>query len=410
MPQSYSQSARQKARDKPASDREVNQSHATLEADGSFRDYFEDSGLVPRLTLICVALLMVGVTPFYDRLLLGVPESFVDFSRWMQFGVQVPPLVLALWCTWNSQFRRWSASMTVFAMLMLALGLSSQHIVGKMHGFHVPHDFATIAICGVCLLARLRLSYLMPWATFAMLGTTAAQLYGFDFSSAAIYNTISLWMMFALSVLAAQTFENTAYDTWRQRLILESQAAHDALTGLPNRRHFDRTLVQLMRQAAREGKNIALMVMDVDHFKLYNDRYGHPAGDQCLRDVGEWMRQCLRRPNDFCARVGGEEFAAVWYDARSDIAPALAEQLRAGIADLGIEHLAAPETSVVTCSAGFIQVSAPHTEEAAVAAVADLYDQADRALYEAKRAGRNRMMQFGEPVAKRAGATLWPMI
>ena len=114
--------------------------------------------------------------------------------------------------------------------------------------------------------------------------------------------------------------------------------------------------------------------------------------------------------NDFCARVGGEEFAAVWFDARSDIAPALADQMRASVADLNIEHLSAVGTSVVTCSAGFAQVCAIGGEEAAEAAVSELYEQADRALYEAKRAGRNRMAHFGETAKKRSGAALWPMI
>ncbi len=376
----------------------------------SFSSFYETSGINARITALWMGILLVSITPFYDRLLLQVPESFVDFSRWMQFGVQVPPLLLALFCTWQPALRRWSAPMTLVAVILTAMGLSAQHIVGKMHGFHVPHDFAVIALSACLLCSRIRISYMLPWITMSVLIITSAQMYSADFSSAALYDSASLWMMFGFSVLAAQTIERTAYQNWRQRLMLESQAAHDGLTSLPNRRHFDRTMVSLMRQASREGKNISLMILDVDHFKLYNDRYGHPAGDECLRQIASCMRDAMRRPNDFCARVGGEEFAAVWFDARSDIAPALADQMRASVGDLNIEHLSAVGTSVVTCSAGFAQVCAMGGEDAAEAAVSELYEQADRALYEAKRAGRNRLVHFGETTKKRTGAALWPMI
>tara|TARA_R110000787_G_scaffold97889_11_gene201727 strand:- start:2401 stop:3621 length:1221 start_codon:yes stop_codon:yes gene_type:complete len=378
--------------------------------DISFSSFYEESALSMRITALWVGILLVAITPFYDRLLLQVPESFVAFSRWMQFGVQVPPLLLALFCSWHPSLRRWSAPVTLSAVMLTAMGLSAQHIVGKMHDFHVPHDFSVIALSACLLCSRIRVSYMLPWITMSVLVITSAQMYSADFSSAALYDAASLWMMFGFSVLAAQTIERATYENWRQRLMLESQAAHDGLTSLPNRRHFDRTMISLMRQASREGKNISLMIMDVDHFKLYNDRYGHPAGDECLRRIASCMRDAMRRPNDFCARVGGEEFAAVWFDARSDIAPALADQMRASVADLNIEHLSAVGTSVVTCSAGFAQVCAIGGEEAAEAAVSELYEQADRALYEAKRAGRNRMAHFGETAKKRSGAALWPMI
>ena len=369
-----------------------------------FKKHYEDRSLVPRLTLIAAAILLIGATPFYDSAVLGVPEAFRQFSRWMQFGVQIPPILLALFCTWYRPMRPWSAPVLMFAAMATAGGLCAQHVVAPRHGFHVPHDFAALALAATCLLGRLRLSFFLPWAGLAMIAISAAELYFFKMSSAAIYDVISMWMLLGLAVVAAQTFENFAFDNWRQQAQLESQATRDWLTGLPNRRHFDSTLATLMRMAAREKRSLALVLLDVDHFKLFNDRYGHPAGDEALRLIGRWLDESLRRPNDFCARVGGEEFAAVWYDANPEAAPAMAEQLRMGISKLGIEHRSPTGRNVVTCSAGFVQVAPPESETQAVAAVKSLYDHADQALYQAKRSGRDCLVQYGDLVLGRPRA------
>lgn len=375
-----------------------------------FRADYEESALRPRLILHGLGAAMIAATPFYDRFLLHVPESFVEVSRWLQFGWQIPPILFALWCTWYAPMRRWSAPMTVLAMLLVGIGLCLQHVLGRAHDFAVPHEFAALAVAAVCMLGRLRLRYLLPWASLLILTVSAMQLYGLEFSSAAFYNVISIWMLFLLSVIAAYLLESSARETWRQRGLLETQAALDGLTSLPNRRHFDRTLVQLLRQAARERKNVALMLLDVDHFKAYNDRYGHPAGDEVLRRISRWMEDSMRRPQDFCARIGGEEFAAVWFDARMDAAPALASRLRAGITELGIEHAGAVNRNVVSASAGFVQIVSPGTEDAANAVAAEMVEEADRALYEAKRGGRDRMVEVGHSIARRAGPALGPMM
>lgn len=394
----------------PAAERESPSPQVEAYDEGAFRSDYEDSARRPRLILHGLGVAMIAATPFYDRFLLQVPEAFVGISRLLQFGLQIPPILFAMWCTWYPPMRRWSAPATVLAMLLAGTGLSLQHVLGRSYDFHVPHEFVALSVAAVCMLGRLRLRYLLPWATLLIVSASVMQLYGLDFSSAAFYNVISIWMLFLLSAIAAYLLETSARENWRQRRMLETQAALDALTSLPNRRHFDRTLVQLLRQAARERKNIALMLLDVDHFKAYNDLYGHPAGDECLRRIARWLAESMRRPQDFCARVGGEEFAAVWFDARMDSAPVLAAKLRAGITELGIEHAGAGKRRVVSASSGFIQIVSPSTEDAAAAVAADMVDQADRALYEAKRAGRDRMVEVGHSIARHRGPILGPMI
>lgn len=362
-----------------------------------FRRDYESAASSARLTLFVLGVVLIGLTPFYDRFLLHVPESFLPFARAMQFGVQIPALLMAMAITAYGRTRRWSAPATVLAMMAVVMGLSFQQVIGPTHGFHVPHDLSALAIAGTCLMGRLRLTYLLPWATAMMAIVSVMQLHSAAYSDGAFYDVISIWMLFLLAVMASYMLEYSARENWRQRRMLETQAAHDALTGLPNRRYFDTMFVQLVRQAARERKNIALMILDVDHFKNYNDRYGHPAGDDCLRRIGRWLGDCMRRPQDFCARIGGEEFAMVWFDAQMVAGPSLAEKVRAGVAELAIPHAASPTSAVVSASAGFLQLSCPSQEDAATEIAADLILRADRALYLAKRGGRDRLINADDP-------------
>jgi len=360
--------------------------------EAQFRLDYEAAALAPRMTLLVLGAAMVGVTPLYDGLLLKIPESFVGFARAMQFGVQIPAILFALWITGSRRLRHRSAPATVLAMVLTVMGLSFQQVVGPAHGFHVPHDFAVLAIAGTCLLGRLRLGYLLPWAMASMLIVSLMQLDGFGYGAEAVYDVISMWMLFLLAAFAMYLLEYSARENWRQRRKLEEQAAHDALTGLPNRRYFDTMFVHLIRQAVRERKNIALMILDVDHFKYYNDCYGHPAGDDCLRRVGRWLKEAMRRPQDFCARIGGEEFAAVWFDAQIAAGPHLAEKVRAGISELGIPHVASPTSAVVSACGGLVQLASPSQEDASTEIATDMILRADRALYQAKRSGRDRLI------------------
>ena len=158
----------------------------------------------------------------------------------------------------------------------------------------------------------------------------------------------------------------------------------DAVTGVANRRGFDQTLDRVWRSAARRRVDVALLMIDVDFFKPYNDRLGHLAGDRCLRRVAEALGQGLKRPDDFLARYGGEEFAVIL--PQTDVAGAavVAERLRAGIRNLGIVHPASPVADHITVSQGLACVLPGRGSAPSI-----LVALADEALYEAKKSGRN---------------------
>ena len=181
----------------------------------------------------------------------------------------------------------------------------------------------------------------------------------------------------------------------RHNASLQSLADSDGLTGLANRRLFEERLVHEYERARRNGASFALIMADVDHFKGYNDRYGHPAGDDCLRQVAAAVAAGARRPSDLAARYGGEEFAVILADTDLAGAHAVADKIRAALADVDLRHADSP-TGRVTVSMGlYVGLPALAEHDDALAWV----EAADRLLYEAKRAGRNRVVARQEHAA-----------
>ena len=165
---------------------------------------------------------------------------------------------------------------------------------------------------------------------------------------------------------------------------LQRQVMLDGLTGIANRRCFDITLLKEFRRAARSQTPLATLMIDVDHFKKFNDLYGHPAGDACLRSIAEAAVAQVRRPADLVARYGGEEFVVLLPDTDPAGAMAMAERIRLSIQSLGITHAGNP-AAVATVSIG-VGVGWPQTGQDDTAG---LMAAADAALYRAKAAGRN---------------------
>jgi diguanylate cyclase (GGDEF)-like protein len=166
----------------------------------------------------------------------------------------------------------------------------------------------------------------------------------------------------------------------------------DALTGIANRRHFEEILEVEWRRAFRVRTPMTLLMLDIDAFKLYNDAFGHRAGDACLTRVAKVLDESVKRAGDLMARYGGEEFAAVLAATDEAGGAEVAERLRAAVEQLAIKRGDDP-TKVVTISIG---VAAGIPGE--VSTLETLLSAADQALYEAKRAGRNRVCTASERV------------
>ena len=172
---------------------------------------------------------------------------------------------------------------------------------------------------------------------------------------------------------------------------LKLLATTDGLTGLVNRRAFDEALETEASRTTRSSSPMSLLMIDVDRFKSYNDLYGHQAGDEVLKAVGQCLKTTLKRPADLAARYGGEEFVAILPDTDEDGAFFIADSFRESLKALAIPHQGG-DKKVVTASVG-IAVTSPDEP----VAPAELLHRADEALYTAKHAGRDRVTGWRRP-------------
>lgn len=181
-------------------------------------------------------------------------------------------------------------------------------------------------------------------------------------------------------------------DRWCRTSFLESRLVSelveiDPLTGARNRRVFDEQLACLWRQGVEDRRSLAVLLVDVDHFKAFNDCYGHQAGDQALRRVAQTLQALVDRPRDVLTRYGGEEFAALLYDVDARQAEQIAERMRRAVTDLNIEHRTSRTCATVSVSVGVAAI-----QPAAARRPRGATQLADEALYEAKLRGRNSVV------------------
>ncbi len=168
--------------------------------------------------------------------------------------------------------------------------------------------------------------------------------------------------------------------------LLESLAFIDGLTRIGNRRRFDDALNSEWNRAARNHAPLSVILVDIDHFKHYNDHFGHGAGDECLRKVAGAISSCLFRPGDVAARYGGEEFGVILPETGPEGACKIADDLRSAVESLEIPHAPSAMNPYVTLSAGCISDTPPSSGNPAT-----LLEAADQLLYRAKQKGRNRV-------------------
>jgi diguanylate cyclase (GGDEF)-like protein len=357
---------------------------AKLEAE-YVRDHLIRSHTLIRV--VCVLAILFGSSRAVEHLSSGASDTFVLVS--LAFVISVSIILTAI--AWSPAFERvylpWAGIVVPVrnSVVAISIAMAAGHgqlevltmlpliLIGPF--FFLGLRFRTALLSGVMTV----ISFMVSAAAFELALPIALRLYAF------------LVMGLVACAIAARHLEHRARISFLETRLIAELAEHDALTGMKNRRIFDEHLLRLWRQAIEDRCTIAVLLIDVDHFKAYNDRYGHQAGDQALRRVAQHVQTFVRRPLDILARYGGEEFAVVLYGVDLGHAVKVADRIRHAVEELNIEHAGSQTSSGVTISVGLavVQPTPKRNPHGAL-------QLADQALYEAKLRGRNKVKVMNE--------------
>jgi diguanylate cyclase (GGDEF)-like protein len=258
--------------------------------------------------------------------------------------------------------------------------------------FGLPQAYQAVALLvagGMCMGALPMLAVVPRVYTLYLVAILGPLALGQFMAADSLQTIIGVLTLVTLASLwhTGRQLGKVIEDNFRLQVTLEALVRRDGLTGITNRRGFDEQFEAEWRRAVRADEPLSLALIDVDDFKRYNDHYGHPAGDECLKTVARALSAALPRASDLLARYGGEEFVVLLPMTGDDGARVVAERLRSAIVALAYPHARATTGAQVTVSIGLASIrpgrqQAPH----------DLLHAADQALYTAKAAGNNRVV------------------
>jgi diguanylate cyclase (GGDEF)-like protein len=307
----------------------------------------------------------------------------------LRLGVASPALMLILAATFIRRLHRHYQSIASTSVIVTGVSVMMISAIAASSGFP---QFQMGDVL-VMVYGTLFLGLLFPAVVIVALALVAAFIMigvGFDLPASDLVFAASVLVAAGLMVvLSAGRVERLARTSFVETRLLSDIAEHDGLSGLYNRRMFDTLTRRLWQQAQRKGEALQVVLVDIDHFKRFNDLYGHQAGDDCIRRVAAIISRSAKRPLDFCARYGGEEFALVLYAPSGADSEAVPEQLRRDIMAHALPHANSDAAEVITVSIGSV-IAAPGTRRS----LAGLIQTADEALYRAKQLGRNRVVHI----------------
>lgn len=354
-------------------------------------------------TIICAATALVIWVIFVgldlSRLDFAAEFSGRHYDAWLGMGLRWTTLVLLtflLCALLRGGLQNSYPWFSMLALVMIGATAAINACIYKVRG--LPHaDLAEFAIImAVFLPLGMTVRQSIVTALLVAASTAATGILMLDLGQRNETVRLSVLLLFAAFVGAVGAYlrEYAERDQFLLRGRLHYSAMSDALTGIGNRRHFAQQATAALRQAARDRQEVVLAVLDVDHFKSFNDRYGHHAGDVALRMVGQRLKAGLRRPLDLVGRLGGEEFGLLLYGAGPTEAQILLEGLVAAVSDMAIPHDVSETAGHLTVSIGAAFFDGQESLDS-------LYRRADTALYASKVAGRNRV-RFTDPLCSLA--------
>ena len=323
--------------------------------------------------------IVVGFSLVTHLVLPPAANLLMDQIRLIMFG---PIMLFGLLFVRSSLYVRYYPLASTVLAPVFGAGVAILSVIAARHGFNLISTVVIMTIFIYFMLGMLFHAALACALIVAGSYILAAVVAGLSAATVAVDVTI-LVSANVIGAMVCYSLERTNRTNFLEEQLLLETARRDGLTGIHNRRYFDDHMDRIWLQAVREQTPLALLLIDIDHFKDYNDHCGHQAGDECLRRVARSLTRTARRPLDVTARYGGEEFAIVLFNTRRDHVEDLARRIQAAIQALNIEHPAAP-TRVLTVSIGAACVQ-PQNGRSHYGFI----QLADEALYAAKERGRN---------------------
>jgi diguanylate cyclase (GGDEF)-like protein len=354
---------------------------APLEKD--FREFYVTQNL-PRARLSgLIALVLVLALTSIDLLLGTEPRGEVNTLR---LGVLCPLIVLLAGAISLPAARPYYTGIVAVGITLVGFVVTYiAHLAALGGAGYVLAGLVLVVLFG-CLFLGLRFSVAIGVSALMIAGHFASGLLVGLPWNALSYMTAILGGAAVIGGIATYNLEFALRTNYLETRLLNELAERDGMTGLYNRRIFDDYMHRIWRQSRREGIAIAIVFVDIDFFKIFNDLYGHQAGDDCLKKVAKCIARGAKRPFDFAARYGGEEFVLVLYGPPEDYARGVADQIRRDVLDLAIPHAGSQVAKFVTVSVG-MSLARPDSARSLAGAI----QMADEALYQAKREGRNRV-------------------
>ncbi len=351
--------------------------------EGEFRRVYAETNYpkIRPILVICAGVIFLGlIAAVMDANLSWQTAAFT-------LGVMLPTLMATLVMSYKEGSHNSYQVLLALTALCIGFVITSLTVRGSLHG--APYYFgAEVAwIFLVWLVLGLHFWYAAAIAlTLSALYAWGMWHWHFQFQEA-VFSGLTLLGVNVLGAYCCFKLESAVRQAFLESRMLNDLAERDGLTGLYNRRRYDRDVERLWRQSRRDQSQLTLLLVDIDHFKGFNDLYGHQAGDDALKRVAEVIASCAQRPLDFAARFGGEEFALVLYGPAQDFGREIPETLRRSVEELRIPHAESTTGAWLTVSVGVAIVS-PGNERSLAGAI----QLADEALYQAKEEGRNRVV------------------
>ena len=309
-----------------------------------------------------------------------------DFRLLIEFVLVIASSIVLAWIAWSPAFERlypqWARILVPLRNSIIAVQLAAAAARGESELLMA----LPITLIGALFFLGLSCRAALVCCAVTVVAYCVAASWLHLPQIIALHSYVLLAGGVAACVIALLHLEKISRQSFLEGRLIAELAQRDPLTGTKNRRVFDEHLELLWQQAIVNERALALLLMDIDHFKAYNDFYGHQAGDLALRQVAQTIQKLIRRPLDILTRYGGEEFAVILYDADDQQAREVAERVRTVVGELNIEHRASGPFSRVTISVG-VAALRPTADRSPGGAL----QLADQALYEAKRQGRNRV-------------------